>query len=204
MFTVRCWYTYATNVLGYSNPKYKLVLGITRPSTCIKLIEAKRFLLCPKDTTRHNIENIKESYHSLYHNKGKIVLPEDKFLINLCGEIAFSFNLEPKEKKEIQLLKALGPFTPWTLQHIIEYTSGKKVYQEGMKFGKISIFIVKVFKLAESLIIFREVKPRVANQYFNIEIDSEEILKNVIPIIPEIEFHEILLCIKSIYSKFIP
>lgn len=201
MVKIRTWYTYATDVLGYMNPKFKLVLGITRESTCRKLEEVDKFLICPKDTTRHKIKNFKTIYHPLYERKSEIVLPNNYFYINSCGKIVYSFILEPKSEEDINLLKALGPFIPWTIKHILEYASGKKVYQKNMKFGTIAIFILKVFKLENSFKYYREVKPRVSNQYFN--VDGVNILKNCAPIIPNDKFNEILYSIKYIHSEYL-
>lgn len=198
---IRVWYTYATDVLGYMEPMYKLVLGITRKSTCYKLKESNRFLICPKDTTRHRIKNFKSIYHKLYYKKDTIILPDNQFKIQTCGEIIEDFTIKLDHKEDIDFIKALGPFSPWTLKHIIDYTSGKKVYQEGMKFGTITVSVLRIYLLKESFSIYREVKPRVANQYFNIKIE-ENILEGCTPIIPNEEFDEILNSIKYIYSLY--
>ncbi len=201
MTSIRTWYTYATDVLGYKDPIYKLILGVTRESTCEKLRKAGRFLICPKDTTRHTIKNFKSLYHTLYHKKNTIVLPNNMFKIQLCGKIVDSFTVNVENQVDIDFIKALGSFIPWTFKHIMEYTSGKKVYQEGMKFGTISICVLRIFKLSEDFTYYRESKPRVANQFFNIE-RGDEILYNCTPILSDETFNELFNSIKYLHDFY--
>ncbi|MHA1249041.1 MAG: hypothetical protein ACTSRP_03525 [Candidatus Helarchaeota archaeon] len=200
MMKVRTWYVYATDVLGYLDPKFKLIVGIARKSTYLKLKEVEKFFLCPKDTTRHKINIYKSIYHPLYYRKNELVLPRNKVKINSCGKVVRGFILNPENERDLKFIKILGPFIQWTLKHIIEYAKGIKVYQEGMKFGEIAVFILRVYRLNLPFIYYREIKPRVSNQFFNIEITNENILNDIYPIIPDEEFKELLFLIDKLHS----
>ena len=202
MVEIRTWYTYATDVLGYMNPSYKLTLGITRESTCEKLKEVDRFLICPKDTIRHRREIFKSIYEPLYDQKNNIILPEDHFLIQACGEIVDSFIISLNDDLDINFIKALGPFVSWTVDHIVDYTLGKNVMQEGVSAGSIAIFILRVYKLQEYVLHHRPAIQSVSNQYFNIEIEDDDFVKRAIPILPDEEFNEILSSVKYVYSLY--
>ncbi len=203
MVEIRTWYTYATEVLGYLNPKYKLVIGITRESTCEKLKEFPYFLICPKHTTRHKKDIFKSIYHSLYDHIDSIVLPGGHFLVQSYGKIIYSFVIRLEDESDYHFLRALGPFTMWTLKHLENYTKGKNVMQDGVKVGTIAIFVMRVFNLEENILINRPPQQSVSNQYFNWELENEDILDFGSPIVPEEEFKEIINSIKYIHSLYI-
>lgn len=202
MVEIRTWYTYATEVLGYLNPKYKLVIGITRESTCEKLREVPYFLICPKHTTRHKKDIFKSIYHSLYDQIDSIVLPKGHFLVQSYGKILDSFVIKLEDVSDYNFLRALGPFTTWTLNHLEDYTKGKNILQEGVKVGTIAIFIMRVYNLKENILIDRPPQQSVSNQFFNWEIEDESILDFGYPVVPEEEFNEIISSIKYIYSLY--
>ena len=203
MVEIRTWYTYATEVLGYLNPKYKLAIGITRESTSEKLEEVPYFLICPKHTKRHKKDIFKSIYHSLYDQIDSIVLPKGHFLVQSYGKIIDSFVIKLEDESDYNFLRALGPFTLWTLKHLEDYTKGKNIMQEGVKVGNIAIFIMRVYNLEENILIDRPPQQSVSNQYFNWEIEDEFILDFESPIVPEEEFNEIISSIKYIYSLYI-
>lgn len=203
MINIRTWYTYATDVLGYMNPKYKLVLGITRESTCEKLSESPYFLLCPKDTTRHKREIFKSIYHGLYEMKNSIVLPDDYFLIKSYGNIVESYVIHPQQESDTEFLKALGPFSTWTIEHLMNYTVGRNIEQEGVRFGSIAIFVLRVYFLPETIVYHRPAQEHVSNQYFNIELEDDSVFNFENPVVPNEEFNEILSSIKYIYSLYL-
>ena len=202
MIEIRTWYTFATDVLGYLNPIYRLALGMTRETTAKRLQESGKFLICPKDTRRHQKKIFKSIYHPLYDTIDKIVLPNDKFKIQAYGKIAISFIITPQNDADIEFLKALGPFSLWTIDHILNYTKGKNNLQYGVKAGTISIFIIRVFELREEIVIHRPTGAGISNQFFNIFIPSSDILKDCKPVIPDEEFDEILSSIEYIYSLY--
>ena len=203
MVEVRTWYTYATEILGYLDPRYKLVIGITRESTCEKLKEVPYFLICPKHTTRHKKDIFKSIYHSLYDQIDSIVLPKGHFLVQCYGKIIDSFVIKLEDESDYNFLRALGPFTMWTLKHLEDYTKGKNIMQEGVKVGTIAIFIMRVYKLPGNILIQRPPQQSVSNQFFNWEIEKEEILDFKSPIVPEEEFNEIRSSIKYIHSLYL-
>ena len=202
MIEIRTWYTYATDVLGYLNPKYKLVIGITRESTCEKLSEVSYFLICPKDTTRHKKDIFKSIYSSMYEKKKEIVLPDDHFLIKCYGKIIDSFIIKPETDSDWDFLKVLGPFTTWTIDHLTNYTIGKNIAQDGVKFGTLAIFILRVYQLDNYILYHRPVKQSVSNQYFNIEVDDDSIFDYKHPVVHDEEFNELFSSIKYIYSMY--
>lgn len=203
MIDVRTWYTYATEVLGYLDPRYKLVIGITRESTCEKLKEVPYFLICPKHTTRHKKDIFKSIYHSLYDQIDSIVLPKGHFLVQSYGKILESFVIQLEDDSDYNFLKALGPFTTWTIKHLEDYTIGKNIMQDGVKVGTISIFIMRVYKLLENILIQRLPQQSVSNQFFNWEIENEDSLDFRSPVVPEEEFNEIRSSINYIYSLYL-
>ena len=203
MIDVRTWYTYATEVLGYLNPKYKLVIGITRKSTCEKLKEVPYFLICPKHTKRHKKNIFKSIYHPLYDQIESIVLPEGHFLVQGYGKIIDSFVLKLEDEPDYNFLRALGPFTTWTLKHLEDYTFGKSSQQDGVKVGTISIFILRVYKLSENISIIRPPQQRVSNQFFNWEIEDDYTIDFEKPVVPDEEFNEIKFSIKYLYSLYL-
>ena len=203
MVDVRTWYTYATEVLGYLNAKYKLVIGITRESTCEKLREVPYFLICPKHTTRHKKNIFKSIYHSLYDQLDSIVSPKGHFLVQSYGKIVDSFVIQLEEKSDYDFLRALGPFTTWTLKHLEDYTIGKNIIQDGVKVGTISIFILRVYKLHEDILIIRPPQQSVSNQFFNWKIEDDFVIDFKNPIVPEEEFNEIKSSINYIHSLYL-
>lgn len=108
-----------------------------------------------------------------------------------------------EDESDYNFLRALGPFTMWTLKHLEDYTKGKNIMQEGVKVGTIAIFIMRVYNLKENLLIDRPPQQSVSNQYFNWEIEDEFIPDFGNPIVPEEEFNEIISSIKYIYSLYI-
>jgi hypothetical protein len=202
MIKIRTWYTFATDVLGYLNPIYRLALGMTRETTSKKLQESKRFLICPKDTRRHQKKIFKSIYHSLYDAKDQIVLPDDNFKIQSYGKIVASYVITLQDVADIEFIKALGPFSLWTIDHILDYTKGKNILQYGVKAGTVSIFLIRIFELKEEIIIHRPTEAGVSNQFFNTFIPSSDILKNCKPVIPDEEFNEIMSSIEYIYSLY--
>ena len=202
MVEIRTWYTYATEVLGFLNPKYKLVIGITRESTCEKLDEVPYFLICPKHTTRHKKDIFKSIYHSLYNQIDSIVLPKGHFLVQSYGKIVDSFVIRLEDESDYNFLRALGPFTMWTLKHLEDYTRGKNIMQEGVKVGTIAIFIMRVYNLEENILIDRPPQQSVSNQYFNIELEDDSIFDYKHPVVPDEEFNESFSSIKYIYSMY--
>ena len=79
----------------------------------------------------------------------------------------------------------------WTLKHLEDYTKGKNIMQDGVKVGTIAIFIMRVYSLEENILIDRPPQQSVSNQFFNWEIENEEILDFRSPVVPEEEFNEI-------------
>lgn len=175
---------------------------MTRETTSKRLQESKKFLICPKDTRRHQKKIFKSIYHSLYDTKDQIILPNDKLKIQSYGKIITSFIITPQDVADIEFIKAIGPFSLWTIDHILDYTKGKQVSQFGVNTGSVSIFLIRIFELKEEIIIHRPTEAGVSNQFFNTPIPSSAILKNCKPVIPDEEFNEILSSIEYIYSLY--
>ncbi len=167
------------------------------------LKEVPYFLICPKHTTRHKKDIFKSIYHSLYDKIDSVVLPEGHFLVQSYGKILDSIVIELDDESDYNFLKALGPFTTWTLNHLEDYTIGKNIMQDGLRVGTISIFVLRVYRLPKNILIKRPPQQSVSNQFFNWDVEDDEVFDFKNPVVPEEEFNEILSSIKYIYSLYI-
>ncbi|MFX0101920.1 MAG: DUF1802 family protein [Candidatus Hodarchaeota archaeon] len=201
------WYTYATDVLAYSDPNSYSILGITRTTTCKWLLEKPHFFLFPKDTTRHVKDIFKKKAHDYYDQKHQLVLPDDNYLIKTIAKIpeATAFKVSPDftDKESLAFIKALGTFSNWTPEHLNNYLTGKGVEQQGSKFGDFAVFILRVFLLERPFIIKREQREKVSNQTFVIEVLGEFDSNKVQPVLEDSKFKELENTVTYLINIFI-
>ena len=139
------------------------------------LKEVPYFLICPKHTTRHKKDIFKSIYHSLYDKIDSVVLPEGHFLVQSYGKILDSIVIELDDESDYNFLKALGPFTTWTLKHLEDYTLGKNIMQDGVRVGTISNFVLRAYRLPKNILIKCPPQQSVSNQFFNWEVEDDKV-----------------------------
>lgn len=119
------------------------------------LKEVPYFLICPKHTTRHKKDIFKSIYYSLYDKIDSVVLLEGLFLVQSYGKILNSIVIELDDESDYNFLKASGPFTIWTINHLEDYPLGKNIMQDGVRVRTISIFVLRVYRLPKNILIKR-------------------------------------------------
>jgi len=208
---IHSWYTFATEIVAYSNPQNKYIIGIVKEDTAHKLEKYTRelgFLLLPKHVTRHVPEIFKKSLFNEYAKSLELVQEIDKAdgyteREHKCDYFAIVhkvYYVDYKNSKDKNFIKLISPFYPWTFDHVNEYLEGKDP-EIPENIGKGGILILKLYYLNSAINIFFKQAHRDSSQIkkheLGIGIDS---FKNLEPIIPENEFSEITALIEVIYN----
>ena len=130
------WYTFATEVLAFSEPNMKFVIGIVKQDTAKRLQKPESgFYLMPKDVTRHKPLIFKQSIQPLFSESKKLVnIQANDNKVNSTTRIheAISYARILKEysivysKKEDQkFIRLISSLCPWTFDHVKKYLRGK-------------------------------------------------------------------------------
>ncbi len=151
------WYTFATEVLAFSEPNMKFVIGIVKQDTAKRLQKPKSgFYLMPKDVSRHKANIFKQSIQSLF--------PESKKLVNISendnevnsntrihevlsyARILKEFCIDYAKKEDQKFIRLISSLCPWTFNHVKKYLSGKDE-QIPNTVGLGSVIILEVYNL---------------------------------------------------------
>ena len=180
---LKCWYTYATEVLAYSRPQYKFILSIVKQHTATRLKKAVKndgfYLLLPKDVKRHVPEIFKSSIRHLYKESLRLVeeiINEEKYITrkHICQyyvSINKIFQIDFSRDSDREFIKMLSPLYPWTFNHVFKYLTGKDS-QVPDTVGEGAIIIIKLYKLNFPIKLTYKQAKRDSSQVKTIEIEN--------------------------------
>lgn len=201
------WYTFSTDVLAYSSPFHKFVIGIVGLKTADTLEKSDGFFLMPSDGTRHDRTIFKDSISYLYDSGIQKIARKANSVWNYSIDYhakvkaRFTLNLENEHDKEF--LKLMSPLYTWKYDHVLEYFRGETTTQRGTNVGTIALVLLRVYKNRRSFDI--EYKPVVGDstqvRVFEIENQLEMDFKS--PIHNDVEFDEFQKLVNYLREKTI-
>lgn len=208
---VPAWYTYATEVLAYSNPAYKFICGIVKQDTAKKLLKATEnggFLLMPKHTIRHSPKIFKSSIRNLYEKSLSLieeVSSEEDYTTrrHICDywcKIQRVYNLDFSKKNDRKFIELISPMYPWTYEHVYEYLTGKNPeIPETVGLG--AVIVLKLFRLEQRQEVEFKQAHRDSSQVKSLDLPSDPSTYISNAIYEEAEFSRLFNLIDWIYRE---
>ena len=204
------WYTFATEVLAFSDPNMKFVIGIVKQDTAKKLQKSKSgFFLMPKDVTRHKPHIFKQSIQSLFTESKKLVnintnvsIFNSNTLIHEIisyAQILEIYHINYSVKEDQKFIRLISPLCPWTFDHIKKYLNGKdEQVQKTVGFG--SVIILEIHKLNSVFKIEYTQANRDSSQVKSIEDNNIPEMSFNNPILNSNELKKLMELVDFVYN----
>ena len=200
------WYTFATEVLAFSEPNMKFVIGIVKQDTAKKLQNDEAFILMPKNGTRHVVDIFKPSIQNLYSKSKELTLileeteydKNRKYLIQYYSKILKEYQIDYENENDRKFIKLISPLCPWTSKHVSEYLTGKsKEIPKTVGLG--SVLLLEVHRLDSELWIEYRQAHRDSSQIKKIELNDPINFSFNNPIHERDEYKELIELVDFVY-----
>ena len=203
------WYTFATEVLAFSEPNMKFVIGIVKQDTAKRLQKPESgFYLMPKDVTRHKSNIFKQSIQSLFSESKKLVKihPNDNEInsntriheILSYARILKEYSIVYSNKEDQKFIRLISSLCPWTFDHVKKYLSGKDE-QIPKTVGLGSVIILEVHNLKLPFKIKYTQADRDSSQVKSIENINFPEMTFDNPVLNSDELHKLIELVDFVY-----